>query len=132
MIFIVIPAVLGALGAITALSIKLAANEEARKDDDHRKEELVGNALQAARERESRERRSEVAEQFVRAHDLSVGSERLRRVASVGASEVIGVMECGSRYTHELQREGQLIQGLEDERTELTVLMDVIERERAR
>ena len=125
MIFIILPVVIGALGAGLAA---WAANEARREEEEKRREEAGRKAQQEAREREDRDSQASAAAKFIGNHGVRITPKRLVDLGINGATGVIRVMKRESQWTRELQRRSEQIRRLEGEEKEVAALMAVIER----
>ena len=124
MIFIIVPAVIAAIGLGIAA---LAAKEEKRKEAE-KKARQKRQAQQEIREREDQSWRARMAEQFVAKHELRIKPELLVVVARGGVTDVMQVINTESRSARDLQNKSDRIRKLEDELKEVAALMDVIKR----
>ena len=126
MVFIIIPAVIGAgLGLLGAWGAVLNKREEEEK----RKEDQRRRAERQSKERESHQSRFRMAEKFIKSHGLKkVTPEELLDRATRGSGDVMRVMKEGARWAPDLRKTSAAIGKLEREKKEIKDLVDMIER----
>lgn len=126
MVFIIIPAVIGALGLGVAA---LAAREERREKEEQRQEK-PRQAQEAAQNETNHRWRVDGAKRFITKHGLRITPELLMELASGREADLMEVMESQSRFTGELQEKRDSVRELESKMMEVTDLITVVERRR--
>ena len=127
MVFIIIPAVISALGAgVAAWTLAQARRDAEEQREREEKENRARQARGKATEDAAHARRVRTAEQFIATHGLSMTPECLVQLSDGDTTLVLQVLNTASRWTRELEQELERIRRLANKMNETSVLMDVI------